>query len=68
MKPKLPVATWAICTETRLNIAVHANKDGFVIQLTGNDQSCCEEYGPYPSLGQALEEINNRFGAILDRK
>lgn len=68
MKPKLPIASWSICAETRLNLAVHACQDGFVIQLTGNDPTCCEEYGPYQQLGMALEEVNKRFGMLLERK
>lgn len=68
MPVRLPVASWSLCTETRLTLSIQGSDGGFVIRLSGNDQSCCEEYGPYEQLGIALEEVNKRFGMLLERK
>lgn len=67
MPVRLPIASWSICAETRLNISIQVDPEGLVIQFTGNDPVCCKEYGPFQDICEVIEEINHRFGHLIER-
>lgn len=69
MTVKRPLASWVLCHETKLSVAIHRLEACFVLQIScGNDPSIFEQWGPYTDLGEALREANMYFGNLIERK